>query len=78
MKIQLGRCLLLERLHERGMTIDELAQALFYKPERLSDFIGNTRIMPLQAAISIADTIGCNVRDLYELSPIEANHETGA
>jgi len=67
MKIELGRCLLHERLVEVGMTMEELAQALRLKRERLSDFMENKRIMPLKIAISIADTIGCDVRDLYVL-----------
>ena len=71
MKFELGRCLLNERLVEAGMNIDELAQLLFYKPERITDFIDNKRIMPLKIAISIADTIGCNVNALYELISIE-------
>jgi plasmid maintenance system antidote protein VapI len=71
MKYELGRCLLNERLHESGMSKAELAQILHYKSERIGDFMEDKRIMPLKIAISIADTIGCNVRDLYELNSIE-------
>lgn len=71
MKFELGRCLLNERLLESGMSKDELAQILFYKPERIGDFMEDKRVMPLKIAISIADTIGCNVRDLYELKSTE-------
>ncbi|CAN7203616.1 helix-turn-helix domain-containing protein [Paenibacillus sp. LjRoot56] len=67
MKFELGRCLLQERLDEHGMAREELARALFYKPERIVDYLENKRIMPLQVAISVADTIGCQVQDLYEL-----------
>jgi plasmid maintenance system antidote protein VapI len=67
MKFELGRCLLNERLFDAGMNIEELAQILFYKPQRITDFADNMRIMPLKVAISIADTIGCNVNTLYEL-----------
>lgn len=73
MKYDLGRCLLNERLHESSMTVDELAKALFYKPERICDFVENKRIMPLKSAISIADTLGCHVNDLYELISIESS-----
>ncbi|NOU99314.1 helix-turn-helix domain-containing protein [Paenibacillus planticolens] len=69
MKYELGRCLLRERLQNSGMTLDELAQALRYKPERLNDFMENKRIMPLKTAICIADSLGCEVKDLYELIP---------
>jgi DNA-binding XRE family transcriptional regulator len=67
MKFELARCLLQECLDGHGMGREELARALFYKPERIVDYIENKRVMPLQVAISVADTIGCQVRDLYEL-----------
>jgi plasmid maintenance system antidote protein VapI len=67
MKFELGRCLLNELLFDAGMNIEELAKILFIKPERITDFMDNKRIMPLKIAISIADTIGCNVSALYEL-----------
>lgn len=73
MKFDLGRCLLSERLQDSGLTVGELAHALHYKPERLNDFVENKRIMPLKSAISIADTLGCNVKDLYELITHEEN-----
>lgn len=67
MRIELGHCLLEQRLAECGMSKDQLAAALLIRPERLGDYIDNKRVMPLKAAIAIADTIECNVRDLYEL-----------
>jgi plasmid maintenance system antidote protein VapI len=73
MKFELGRCLLNERLLESGMNKEELAQKLLYKPERISDFMENKRIMPLKIAISIAKTIGCDVSELYELYLTEPN-----
>jgi plasmid maintenance system antidote protein VapI len=69
MKYDLGRCLLSERLQEANMTVNDLAFALHYKPEKVSDFLENKRLMPLKTALSIADTIGCEVRDLYEMIP---------
>lgn len=72
MKFELGRCLLQECLDERGMGREELARALLYKPERIVDYMENKRIMPLQVAISVADTIGCQVRDLYELIKVDS------
>jgi plasmid maintenance system antidote protein VapI len=71
LKFELGRCLLNERLLECGMNKEELAQILLYKPERISDFVENKRVMPLKVAISIANTIGCDVSDLYELISTE-------
>ncbi|WP_169090389.1 helix-turn-helix domain-containing protein [Paenibacillus sp. PL91] len=67
MKIELGPCLLEQRLAERGMSKERLAAELRIRPERIVDYIDNKRIMPLKAAIAIADIVECNVRDLYEL-----------
>lgn len=69
MKFELGRCLLNERLMEAGKSAEWLAKELLFKPERVYDFMENKRVMPLKIAISIADTIGCDVRALYELIP---------
>lgn len=66
MKVELGRCLLQERLDEAGMTIEELAQELLFKKERIIDFIENKRVMSLKIALSVAGTIGCAVERLYE------------
>ncbi|CAN7751890.1 helix-turn-helix transcriptional regulator [Paenibacillus sp. LjRoot153] len=66
MKYELGRCLLQERLDEHGMSREELARALLYKPERIVDYMENKRVMPLQVAVSVAATIGCQASDLYE------------
>jgi plasmid maintenance system antidote protein VapI len=74
LKFELGRCLLNERLLESGMNKEELAQILQYKSERISDFMENKRVMPLKIAITIADTIGCNVVDLYELISTDNKH----
>ncbi|MGG4480877.1 XRE family transcriptional regulator [Paenibacillus illinoisensis] len=69
MKFELGRCLLYERLVEAGKSAEWLAKELLFKPERVYDFMENKRVMPLKMAISIADSIGCDVRALYELIP---------
>jgi plasmid maintenance system antidote protein VapI len=71
MKFELGRCLLNEQLLASGISKEELAQTLLFKPERISDFMENKRIMSLKIAISIAATIGCEVSNLYELIPIK-------
>ncbi|WJH29129.1 MULTISPECIES: XRE family transcriptional regulator [Paenibacillus] len=71
MKFELGRCLLDERLMEAGKSAEWLANELLFKPERVYDFMENKRVMPLKIAISIADSIGCDVRALYELIPGE-------
>ncbi|WP_145325448.1 XRE family transcriptional regulator [Paenibacillus xylanexedens] len=75
MKFELGRCLLNERLIENGKSAEWLAKELLFKPERIFDFIENKRVMPLKIAISIADSIGCDVRTLYELIPEKTNRK---
>jgi len=67
LKFELGRCLLNERLMESGKSAEWLAKDLLIKPERIYDFIENKRVMPLKMALSIADSIGCDVRALYVL-----------
>ena len=69
MKYELGRCLLEDRLQEAGMPLERLALELRVRRERLDDFIDNKRVIPLKLAISIADTLQCEVRSLYELMP---------
>lgn len=71
MKYELGPCLLNERMAEAGITIDQLAQSLMIRPERLTDFIGNKRVMSLKMAVAIADTVGCDVESLYKWIPCE-------
>jgi plasmid maintenance system antidote protein VapI len=68
LKYELGRCLLEERLQEAGMPLERLALELRVRRERLGDFIDNKRVMSLKLAISIADTLQCEVRSLYELT----------
>ncbi|MDO7907709.1 XRE family transcriptional regulator [Paenibacillus sp. JX-17] len=77
MKYELGRCLLNERLIESGKSPEWLAKKLLFKPERVYDFIESKRVMPLKIAISIADSIGCDVHDLYELIPYEQERIRG-
>ncbi|PYI50292.1 helix-turn-helix domain-containing protein [Paenibacillus flagellatus] len=72
MKIELGRCLLGERLAEAGISVDRLADALQMRRERLADFMDNKRVMPLKTALSIAATLDCEVDRLYECTRVEA------
>lgn len=50
------------------MPLERLALELRVRRERLGDFIDNKRVMSLKLAISIADTLQCEVRSLYELT----------
>jgi plasmid maintenance system antidote protein VapI len=71
MHIELGPCLLEQRLAERGMSKEKLAAELRIRAERVGDFISGKRMMPLKTAIAIADIVECDVRDLYELRSLK-------
>ena len=73
MKFELGRCLLNERLKESGKSAEWLAQDLLFKPERVYDYMDHKRVMPLKIAISIADSLDCDIRALYELIPVSGS-----
>lgn len=66
MKLDIGRCLLADRLLDMKLSHDELARMLQYRPERVLDYMENKRVMPLKVAVSIADTLGCDAKELYE------------
>jgi plasmid maintenance system antidote protein VapI len=69
--VNVGRCLLGERLRERGMTQVDLALKLNMSESRISDYIHNRKRMSLTTAINIAYAIGCSPFDLYEVTPIK-------
>lgn len=73
MKLELGRCLLNDRLKESGKSAEWLAQDLLFKPERVYDYMDHKRVMPLKIAISIADSLDCDIRALYELIPVSGS-----
>lgn len=69
--VNVGRCLLGERLRERGMSQIDLAFKLGMSEPRISDYIHNRKKMSLPTAINIAIAVGCSPFDLYELTPIK-------
>ncbi|NMO97102.1 XRE family transcriptional regulator [Paenibacillus lemnae] len=60
---------------EAEKSAEWLADELRLNPKRIYDFIENKRVMPLKMAISIADTIRCDVGALYELIPNRIEQE---
>lgn len=66
MKLEIGRCLLADRLLDLRLSHHKLASMLQYRTERVQDYMENKRVMPLKVAVSIADTLGCDVKELYE------------
>lgn len=73
MKYDLGDCLLYERLKEIGMTPQELADKLGWHVQQVSDYQAGRKRMSLATAISVADTIECDVRKIYKLIPIKVS-----
>lgn len=65
-----GRCLLLLRLAERGLTQQELASRLYMPRAQINDYAMNRKIMSLKNAKSIAAVLECRIDDLYEWIPV--------
>jgi putative transcriptional regulator len=64
--IEFGQCLLLELLHERGMTQAELAEITGITESQISLYISGKRKMSLLSAVKIAFALKCHAEDLYE------------
>jgi plasmid maintenance system antidote protein VapI len=67
---KIGRCLLDERLRERGMTQVDLALKLNMSESQISDYVRNRKRMSLKTAVNSALAVGCSPFDLYEWIPI--------
>lgn len=67
LRYEVGRCLLVERLREAKMSQSQLAKKLGWNRQKISKYVtGETKMMELNTATLIADTIGCSPKDLYE------------
>jgi DNA-binding XRE family transcriptional regulator len=64
--MSVGKCLLLKRLNDRGMTQQELADKIPMNPQQINDYIHNRKTMSLKTARVIAKGVGCYIDDLYE------------
>jgi transcriptional regulator with XRE-family HTH domain len=62
----LGRCLLNDRLKERGWNQQELADATGIDFRQISFWATNERAMALKNAIIISNALGCTVQALYK------------
>jgi plasmid maintenance system antidote protein VapI len=61
-------------LREVGMKQSELALKTGLDRREISFFCTNRRHMTFDNALSIADTIGCDIRDLYEVEEIKLSN----
>ncbi|MGK5654586.1 helix-turn-helix transcriptional regulator [Brevibacillus formosus] len=66
MAVQIGRCLLKDRLKEAKLTQVELALRLGKSKQRISDYANNHVQMSLATCREIAQIVGCTIDDLYE------------
>ncbi|ASB66868.1 MULTISPECIES: helix-turn-helix domain-containing protein [Bacillati] len=69
MKYKPGRCLLRDRLHERGLTQTQLADRSGYDKSHVSKYALGKQEMTLSTAKTFAAIIGCSIDDLYEWVP---------
>ncbi|MGD6975979.1 helix-turn-helix domain-containing protein [Bacillus altitudinis] len=65
-KYRRGRCLLSDRLRERGYTQTQLADRTGYDKSIISKYVKGTRGMNFDTAKTIAAAINCTIDDLYE------------
>lgn len=78
MKYLTGRCRLVECLANAGMTQQQLADKIPMDRRQISRYaVGDIRGMSLLTAVTIADAIGCNPKDLYEFIPIKTKGQRG-
>ncbi|MGK5509454.1 helix-turn-helix domain-containing protein [Brevibacillus formosus] len=66
MAVEVGRCLLKDRLKDAHMTQAELADKLDLSPQRVSDYANNLRTIPINRLREIAQILRCHMDDLYE------------
>ncbi|WP_409346786.1 helix-turn-helix domain-containing protein [Paenibacillus sp. MBLB4367] len=66
-----GRCLLVDRLRDVGMTQQELADKEGFTRQQISEYATGKRKMSYINAITIAEALDCHPRDLYELIPVK-------
>lgn len=72
MRYETGRCRLVECLALAGMTQQQLADKIPMDKRQISRYAtGDIKGMSLLTAVTIAEAIGCNPKDLFEWVPIK-------
>jgi transcriptional regulator with XRE-family HTH domain len=61
-----GRCLITERLAEKGWTQQKLADVTNFDFRQISLWATNERVLMLKNAFIIANALGCDPRALYQ------------
>ncbi|MEK4879353.1 helix-turn-helix transcriptional regulator [Paenibacillus sp. FSL R5-0908] len=67
---ELGRCLLNDRLKERGWNHQDLAGETGIDFRQISFWANDERAMSLKNAIIVSNALGCTVQSLYKNGPL--------
>ncbi len=70
MSLQLGDCLLLERLNEKGMSQAEFAKRMGVSRQYVNKLIKGHTKMSLEFALNAANILGCRITDFYILEVV--------
>lgn len=66
MRVEIGRCLLYDLIHAKGMTPQQFADKIGMLKSQLSMYATGERKMSLKNAKMFAVALGCSIDDLYE------------
>ncbi|CAH1058824.1 helix-turn-helix transcriptional regulator [Paenibacillus pseudetheri] len=75
MRFQLGDCLLLERLKEKGWTQAYFAKRMDVSRQFVNRIISGERKMSFEFALNAAHILGCRTTDLYVLEVVRDRSE---
>jgi transcriptional regulator with XRE-family HTH domain len=67
MKYELGKCNLQRLLEEKGWSQSHFAERMGWERQRVSDYCRKVRTMSIPVLFSVADTLGVNPREIYDL-----------
>lgn len=68
-----GKCLLRDKLSQKHMTQQELANRLNISKQQINSYATNRRIMTYQVAYNIATILRCEMSELYEWESAKDN-----
>ena len=69
--VDVGKCLLSDRLLEARMTQQDLADKMGVTRQQINSYAKDNRLMTLPVAMNIALILHCNIEDLYEWERVD-------
>ncbi|GIP25502.1 hypothetical protein J23TS9_06320 [Paenibacillus sp. J23TS9] len=75
MSLQLGKCLLLERLNDKEMSQASFAKRMGVSRQYVSKLVSGERKMSLEFAFNAAQILDCHISDLYILNVVHNRRE---